>query len=136
MLVPLILFFASLLGIVVMTGRKLFLLEKQPVIAEEEILVQTPDFKEIRHVFIRKTREYGYVALVEIIRFSVRSSKFLKHKYKEAENKIRGLARKHITHEEEVQKKEVSSFLKKISEYKHKLKKIKNQVIKEEKENS
>jgi hypothetical protein len=121
-----------------MIGRKLLFFEKQPVIAEEEILVQTPDFKEIRHIFIRKTRKYGYVALVEIIRFSVRSSKFLKRQYKEAENKIRGLARKHITHkkEEEIKEKEVSSFLKKISQYKHKLRKIKNQVIEEEKENS
>ena len=51
-------------------------------------------------------------------------------------NKIKHLTRKHITHQEEKIKeaKEVSGFLKKISEYKHKIRKIKNKVIEEEKE--
>ena len=134
----LILFFGSLLGITVMISRKLIVLRNQPIVFEEKVLVQTPNLKEIRYVFIKKTREYGYIALVEIIRFSVRSSKLLKNTYKEVKHKIKNITRKHITHTtEEIKKeKEVSGFLKKISEYKHKLRKIKKQVIEEEKENS
>jgi len=133
----LILFFASLIGITIMIGRKLILLKNQPMIVEEKILIQSPDLKEIRYIFVKKTREYGYIALVEIIRFSVRTSKFLKRKYKETKHKIKRITKKHVAHknEEEIKEKEVSSFLKKISEYKHKLRKIKNKVIEEEKEN-
>ena len=135
MSVLLILFFASLIGISIMIGRKLFLGKKQPKIVEETILVQTPDLREIRYVFIKKSREYGYIALVEIIRFSVRSSKLLKRQYKGLTKKIRSITKKHTSHREEMEKKEVSGFLKKISEYKYKVRKIKDKIIEEEKEN-
>ena len=134
MSIVLILFFASLLGIAIMIGRKLVLLKNQPQIIEERVLIETPDLQEIRYIFIRKTKEYGYIALVEIIRFSVRSSKLLKRKYKEAKKKIKHLARKHIAHRGETKEKDVSGFLKKVSEYKHKLREIKDKVIEEEKE--
>ena len=135
MSILLILFFASLLGIAVMIGKKLFLLKEEPAITEENFLIRTPDMREIRYVFVRKSREYGFIVLVEIIRFSVRSSKLLKRTYKEAENKIRKITSKYIKHKETVKEKEVSGFLKKISEYKQKVRKIADQVIEEEKEN-
>ena len=134
----LILFFASLLGITIMIGRKLILLRNQPMmIVEEKNLFQSPNLGEIRYIFIRKTKAYVYVVIVSTIRLSIRSSKLLKHTYKKVKNKIKNITNKHIKHnkEEETKKeKEVSSFLKKISEYKHKIRKIKNQVIEEEKE--
>ena len=130
----LILFFASLIGITIMIGRKLISLKNQPVVTEEKIIIESPDLKEIRYIFVRKSREYGYIALVEIIRFSVRSSKFLKRKYKETKHKIRSIAKKHVPHKEETKQNEVSGFLKKVSEYKHKLRKIKNKVVEEENE--
>jgi hypothetical protein len=130
----LILFFASLIGIIVMIGRKLVVIRNQPTVVEKTSLIESPNLKEVRHVFVKKGREYGYVVLVEMIRFSVRSSKLLKRKYKEAKNKIKKITGKHVLHKEEIKKeKEVSNFLKKISEYKHKLRKIKNKVIEEEK---
>ena len=113
-----------------MIGRKLFFGKKQPKIVEETILVQTPDLREISYVFIKKSREYGY-----IIRFSVRSSKLLKRQYKGLTKKIRRITKKHTSHREEMEKKEVSGFLKKISEYKYKVRKIKDKIIEEEKEN-
>ena len=122
-----------------MVGRKLFLLKKQPAIIEETILVQTPNLREVRHIVLKKSREYGYVALVEIVRFSIKSSRVLKSVYKETKNKIGQIKRKYILRKEkeevEQKEKEVSGFLKKISEYKHKIRKIKHQILKEEKEN-
>ena len=135
MYIILILFFASLIGIVAMIGRKLLLLQNQQIIIEEKNLIQLPDLREVRYVIIRKTREYGYITLVEIIRFSIRSSKLLKRKYGEAKNIIKNIKRKYNPQKkEESIKKEVSGFLKMISEYKQKVRKIKDKIKEEEKE--
>ena len=132
----LILFFASLIGITVMIGKKLFLLRKEPQMFEEKVFIRTPHLREIRHIVIKKSREYGYIALVETIRFSIRSSKLLKRKYEELKNKLSSkMARKRSALEEENKEKEVSGFLKMISEYKQKIRKIRDQVAEEEKEN-
>jgi hypothetical protein len=134
MSIVLILFFLSLLGIVVMIGKKLIVLKNKQFVIEKEFLVQYPDLRDIRYIAIKKTREYGYIILVEIIRFSIRSSRVLKRKYKEAGNKIKNITRKHIINKEETREKEASIFLKMISEYKHKIRKIKKQIREEESE--
>ena len=132
MYIPLILFFASLIGIILMVGRKLILFQRESVVTEENFLVQSPDLHKVRHAFIKNAKKYGYVALVATIRFSVRSSNFLKNKYKEAKNKI--TTKRHGIKRQENGKKEVSSFLKNISEYKSKIRKIRRKIIEEEKE--
>jgi len=119
-----------------MIGRKLFLLRKNPTIFEDRILVEYPNLNELRHIVIKKSSEYGYIILVEIIRFSIRTSKALRHHYKTTKKRVHKIINKRHVQKEESTPKDVSSFLKKVSEYKRKIKKIKNQVIEEEKENS
>jgi len=119
-----------------MIGRRLFLLKKNPTIFEDKILFVYPNLNELRHIVVKKSSEYGYIILVKIIRLSIRSSKITKHYYKKTKTKIRKIINKHDIQKEEIEKKEVSSFLKKVSQYKNKIKNIKNQVIDEEKENS
>ena len=133
--VTLILFFASLLGIIAMIWKKLVLLKKQPVIViEEEFLINIPDLQEVRHVTIKNTKRITYIVLVKFFRFTIRSSKYLKRKYRKARLITKYLIREYITKQKETQKKEVSGFLKMVSEYKHKVKEIKEKVKEEEKE--
>ncbi len=131
-----ILFFASLLGMIFMLGRKLVVLQQEPVVLlDEQVLIESKDFKELKHIIVKKSQQFGYIVLVEIIRFSVRSSKVIKKVYHETKTKINKKFRKNkISTGSEPEKREASSFLKKVSEYKHKLKKIKHKVIEEEKE--
>jgi len=128
MYVPLILFFISLSGMIVMIGRKVLLkTEPTAVIHEDIFLIQTPNPTELKHVLTKKLREYSYIILVSTIRTSIRTSKLIKSKYQQILNKI---IKRHQT--EEINKREVSGFLKKISEYKSKIRKIKDQIVEEE----
>jgi len=136
MSLPLILFFVSLAGITILIGKKLVLLKKaqnQNIIIEENSF-KMPDIEEVRHVTTKHIRKFGYVALVLTLRSYIRSSNFLKKTsrqvYEKAKDKLNKSKDRFIGDSKD--KREVSKFLKMISEYKQKINKIKHKIKEEE----
>jgi hypothetical protein len=120
-----------------MIGRKLLMLQsgKIEMVNQGEEVFGTPYFlEEWKHSTIKNTKRYGYIALVETIRFYFRLNNFLKSKYQEIKAKAKGLYEKRQSIED-IEKREVSKFLKMVSEYKSKIRKIKDRVKEEEEEN-
>ena len=86
------LFFASLLGIVFMVGRKLLVLEDgQLISSDEKTFIKTPHWEAWRHITVKKIKQHGYAGLVKVIRIYVKSSNTLKNKYHETKKRIDSL---------------------------------------------
>ena len=131
MYIILILFFASLLGIIFMVGRKLFLLQKGVIVIEEKVSFEAPHLDKIKHATVENIKKYSHASLVLSIRLYVRSINLLKNKYEEIRIKIKN--KKGGSDGELQEKREASKFLKMMSEYKHKIKEIKKKIHEEEK---
>ena len=128
-----ILFFASLAGITVMIGRKLVLLKNGAVEAKEKFSFEIPDAQEVKHIAVKNAKKYGYIALVETLRFYLRSANFLKQTSKEIKKEAKEMIDKYLPAKEtEMSGKEVSKFLKTVSDYKQKIQKIKHKIKEEE----
>lgn len=125
----LILFFASLIAIIIMIGRKLAVIEHAQVSNQEEVLFELPYLKEIKHTTIKNAKKHSYAFLVAMVRFYVLSINFLKNKYIELKEKIQKMSEASHTNG---QKKEISKFLKIIGDYKQKIREIENKIKKEE----
>ncbi len=123
----LILFFGSLVGITFMIGRKLVSVQNGHV-AHTDIRV---DFLKAEHVDeIKKTvKHHGYKGLVALIRFYVKSVNLLKTKFGEITAKTKEMYHHKFSHGE---KKEVSKFLKMMSDYKEKIREITHRITEEE----
>ena|SRR3989344_8829845 len=134
MYILLILFFISLLGIVFMIGRKLVLIQNRQSLneipAEEDRQFEIhPYIKEVKYITIKNIKKYGHISLVETLRFYIRSSNFLKNKYEEI--KIKNIQYRNRL-ASDLPEKQVSKFLKMISDYKHKIREIKHKIHEEE----
>jgi len=130
-----ILFFISLAGIIVMIGRKLSLVKNGKIIVEEEHSHSLAlDVEKIKNFTYRNFRKYEHVALIIVVKLYVGSSDFLKNKYSDIKTKLKNRNRKTEINAngELVQSKEENIFLKKISEYKHRIRHIKHRIKKEE----
>jgi len=135
MAIILILFFLSLAGVIFMIGSKLILLKGGRIIVpEENFPIEIPNLQEVKYIAIKNAKKHSYFLFVESIRFSIKSSHFLKRVFRKIKEKTSYIFRKHVLKkaEEEIKTKEVSGFLKMISDYKHKIKKIKHQIREEE----
>ncbi|MFZ1019749.1 MAG: hypothetical protein WAN61_02035 [Minisyncoccia bacterium] len=122
-----ILFFGSLLGIVFMLGRKLLALPSAGISVEEQ--TQAPFLEEWKYLTVKNIKKHGYKGLVATVRFYVLGTNFLKNKLGQVKTKIKNLRGKKLN---EMEKREVSGFLKMISEYKQKIREIKHQIKEEE----
>ena len=129
MYILLILFFVSLFSIIFMMGRKLVSIRHDEVTNHDEILLEFPYFKEVKHIVIKNTKKHGYAFLVTVIRWYVQSANFIKNKYNEIKIKIKDRREKNNINGD---KKEISKFLKIIGDYKHKIREIKHKIKKEE----
>ncbi len=130
MYIILILFFFSLVGIILMIGKKLVLLRRNQLITENNFPIQIPSLQELGQVTRKNSKKYGFVLLVATIRFYVILINFLKRKYIVTKNSII----KHLPHKKAIlPERKDSKFLKVISDYKHKIKRIKNKIEEEEK---
>jgi hypothetical protein len=136
MLTVLILFFGSLVCIVAMIWRKMSLVREIQSNETERFLlnIDIPDLEEIKHITVRRIKSYGYNVLVTTMRIYIVSSHFLrktsKELYRKAKNKLNRNANRPTG--ELGEKHEVSGFLKRISEYKEKIRTIKHRIKKEE----
>jgi hypothetical protein len=128
----LILFFGSLLGIIFMIGRKLVLLQNVEVVHHydaEEIFKDS--LEDLKHASIKHFKRYSYRGLVATVRLYVHFTNFLKNLYEATKFKIAEMWEKKAK-KNGVEKREVSGFLKMISDYKHKIRKIRRQIKEEE----
>lgn len=131
MYILLTLFFISLVGIIVMIGRKLLMFQNGQILDRGEIIFKIPHFEELKYLITKNIKKHGYKGLVVTIRFYFRSANLLKNKYQEVKIKVKDMRVKNSKNNGE-QQKEVSKFLKIISEYKHKIREIKHKIKEEE----
>lgn len=133
MTIILILFFLSLIAIMFMVGKRLILLKEKQITIDTNVAIDIPDLQDIKIMTFRGLKKYGYITLVILIRFYVIASNFLRKKYQEIKSKILIAFDKYTSSKVEGgEKKEVSKFLKTISDYKKQIKRIKNRIEKEE----
>ncbi|MEI6581120.1 MAG: hypothetical protein WCO07_03045 [bacterium] len=129
----LILFFISLAGIIIMIGRKLVFIKDTEVKHNERFMLEVLDLDGIKHITVKNIKKYGFVALVTTLRFSIKSSHFLKNGVRETKNKMKHFVEKRLMRKEkESKEKQVSSFLKMVSDYKHRIREIKHKIKEEE----
>jgi hypothetical protein len=116
-----------------MIGKKLIMLKNGQLLNAErsEFFLKAPQVEEWKEITIKHTKKHGYSLLVMTIRLYFRSSNFLKSKYQEVKEKIK---EKQSKREKTTSggEKEINSFLKMVSEYKNKIRRIKEQVKEEE----
>jgi hypothetical protein len=116
-----------------MIGKKLIFADIKKGEYTEKFILETFDLSEIKHLATKNIKKYGFIALVITLRFSIKSSHFLKSGYVETKNKIRNSIKNYLAHrEKEHKEKEVSNFLKMVSDYKQKIRKIKHKIKEEE----
>jgi len=116
-----------------MIGRKLLILEDVRGVTHEEIFLEIPYMEKWKDLTVHNIKRHSYLALVATIRLYVRSSNFIKNKYEKILTEIENKRKEHIIKRS---KKEVSRFLKTVSDYKSKIRKIKQKVKEEEERNS
>lgn len=126
-------FFISLFGIIIMIGRKLVWSgQMQDINGDEHVHPLVPDIQKIKQVTNKGLKKLSFVALVLIIRSYVKSVNLLKNKYGEGKNMMKKMVLKNNSTGEENGTPEVSGFLKKMSDYKRKIRNIKHKIKEEE----
>ncbi len=131
----LILFLVSLLGIILLIGRKVFSLrsDNYDIPNDFEFVINVPDFEYIVTTSRKKFRKYGYITLIILIRLYVLAVHAVKRGFEKAwlwtKQKILGFkAEKKVTRVS----REANKFLLKVGEYKSKIRKIKEKIKEEE----
>ncbi len=134
MYLPLILFFLSLAGIIVMVGRKLVLVRNGHVVKILHSHPLVPDLERMRIFTVKAVKKSGYVMIFVVIKSYLLSLKFIKDKWKEILSKITEvLAKKNNeTGNTSNGNKEASRYLRVISEYREKIRKMKHKIKEEE----
>lgn len=124
----LLIFFISFLSITVMFGRKLSLVKNGKIKEASTLSPETYYTEKIKHLTLKKIKQYGYAGLVIIMRLYFRSKNLLKSKYEELKNRIKKIGE----NKTEVREEDASKFLKVVSDYKQKIRNLKHQIKEEE----
>jgi hypothetical protein len=133
MYILLTMFFISLLAIMAMIGRKMVMLNAIEGERAQEEMLAIPLLEEIRENAGKHMRKYGYIGLVITMRTYFKSTSFLKRKMSDAKTKVKTLSVNSKIINSVKENKETSKFLQMVSDYKHKLRKIKREIEKEQK---
>lgn len=115
-----------------MIGSKLILLQEGKAVIQDNFPIQIPDPQELKETVNKKTKRYGFIALVIILRLYVLASHFLKIQFKKLGAFLTKKINKIIDGKRQEETKEVSAFLKRMSDYKKKVKRIKDKIKEEE----
>ncbi len=133
MYLPLILFFLSLAGIIIMVWRELVLVRNGQVTTAHHIHPFVPDLQKIKYLTSKGTKKLSYLTLFVTLKIFIKSSNFIKTQsiilIKELKNKLKKNNENSLN---ERKGKEVSKYLKIISEYQQKIRKIKHRIKEEE----
>ncbi len=132
MLLPLILFLLSFLGIIIMISLKLTLVRNGQIAKVQNIHPFENDLEKIKHSTFKNTKKFGYMALFVTLKFFIKSSNFIKIKSKIFAEELKNKFNKNKNGDETTGKKEVSKYLKTISEYREKIRKMKHKIKEEE----
>jgi hypothetical protein len=113
-----------------MIGKKLVVLQNGQILHRDKIL-RDSSLEEWKYIAVQNLKKYSYSGLVATIRLYVHFSNFLKIKYQATKVKIKNMYVKKLQ-KKEARKPEANKFLKMISEYKYKIRRIKHQIKEEE----
>jgi hypothetical protein len=132
----LILFFISLAGIMAMIGRKMVVLsgreaEMTQHLSGDDVPV-IPFFEDMKNAAGKNAKKYGYIGLVLTLRTYFKSTNFIKKKAVEAKDKVKSIGEKSKIINTVKERGEASKFLELVTDYKHKLRKIKKEIQDEE----
>jgi len=116
-----------------MIGKKLSLVQKGLVPNRDEALLEIPNLEKIKYQIIKGIKKYGHIFLVIILRYYIRSANFLKNKLREIQAKIKSRNQENGI---ESNDKEMSKFLKVVSDYKKRIREIKHRIKEEEEKDS
>ena len=115
-----------------MVGRKLAIVQSGEILTKEYPHPFIADFQKIKSITLIGIKRYGYLSIVSIIRFHVKSTNLLRDKYQEIKNKLKDKIWQSQNENIKSEMQGVSNFLKTISDYKKKIKEIKDRISKEE----
>lgn len=116
-----------------MVGRKVKLLRRGALEVNGEFPWKVPETHEVRRITVRSLKRYGYVILVITIRSYIKSSDFIKGKYDVLKDRVINSINKRMNKEGVTEEsKEPSKFLKMVSEYKNKVREIKDRIREQE----
>lgn len=127
------LFFISLAGIMTMIGRKLAPVRNGQVAELPHAHVFVPDLEKMRRFTIASIKKYEHLILVATLRSYVRFSNLTKQNYQEIRAKIKDIRKSRNGNVDDVGvAQDPNKFLKIITEYKHRVRHIKNKITEEE----
>ncbi len=134
MYLPLILFFLSLTGIVIMIWREMILVKNGQVATVKHSHPFVPELQKIKHITFKSSKKFSYTLVFVTLRFFIKSSNFIKTRSIMLAKEIKNTFKKKngMPIEEIEEKKEVSGYLKVISEYREKIREIKDRIKEEE----
>jgi hypothetical protein len=118
-----------------MIFRKVMILEtkERRQLSGVDFPFEIPHLDDMRSSLVKEVRKYGYATLVLTLRAYVKSVNLLKEQYEEVAKKIESARRKNMSPAELIRhENRASQFLDMISDYKHKIKKIKHKIAEEE----
>ena len=133
----LILFFFSLAVITIMIVRKLSLLSNieghhHNSYLGEILILDMLDFDKLKKLTIKNGKKMGHTTIWVTLRIYLISSNFVNKKRKEIVVKVKNRLNRNRHNSITEEKKEVSKYIKMISEYRQKIRKIKHKIKEEE----
>ena len=131
----LILFFTSLFCIVVMMWHRLVLIRAGTIVVEENLPHPfVPDIHKVKQLTFKGLRKTADVTILMTLRSYVKLLNLAKVQYNKIQLKIRNMSKENPDGNG-LLKKEANKFLKVISEYKHKISRMKRNIHEEEEKN-
>ena len=133
----LILFFISLIAITIMISRKLLLLSNieghhHNSYLGEVLISDMFDFDKLKKLTFKNGKKIGHATIWITLRIYIISSNFVNKKRKEIVVKVKNRLNRNRHNSITEEKKEVSKYIKMISEYRQKIRKIKHKIKEEE----
>lgn len=124
-------FFVSLLGLIILIGRKVVFLRTGGSVDNGELLFNLPSLAELKEISIKLSKRAGYNFLVIVIKLYVKLSYLFKTTHGKVKTRMQSLTEKY-TPERDSAPKQVSKFLKAVGDYKQRIRRIKRKIKEEE----
>ena len=128
----LILFFGSLFAIIIMIQRKLVLLENGEAVVSNKIPFEIPHIEKVKDAVVENFKKYEHLALVMVVKSYVYIAGLLKTGWIALKTKIKERLNRNKNNQGTDGEQSANKFLKKISDYKHRIREIKHKIKEEE----
>lgn len=115
-----------------MIGKKLMQVNTGNTVLLEEISIEAIDLDKVKHKTVKHAKKYGLLILVITLRFTVKTSFFFRKGWYIVKEKTFTFINKITSKSRETKGREVSSFLQKVSDYKNKIRELRDQIKEEE----